>query len=78
MTIKSFTDTSKSYEVTDTSCSCKAFEFGHGRPCKHLIAVEAAKAVTFIELKRLYDVRSQAQREARRMNFLNWELSMGL
>jgi hypothetical protein len=28
------------YLVTRTSCSCKAFEFGRGKSCYHMLAVQ--------------------------------------
>ena len=52
MTVQSFTDTSKSYEVSPVSCTCKAFQFGRGKPCKHIIAVEVAKAERFLQVRR--------------------------
>jgi len=28
------------YLTTRSSCTCKDFEYGHGRACKHMLAVE--------------------------------------
>lgn len=68
MTLNSYTNCLDSYEVTLDTCTCKGFHYyGH---CKHVEtlkrAYQRAKAQTFEEMRRQYDVRSEAQREARR------------
>ncbi len=52
MTVTSFTDSSKSYEVSPVSCTCPAFQYGRGKPCKHIVAVEVAKAERFLQVRR--------------------------
>ncbi len=52
MTVTSFTDSSKSYEVTPVSCECKSFQFGRGKPCKHIISEEIKKAERFLAVRR--------------------------
>src|SRR6266699_4597734 len=85
MVIHSFTDSTKSYETTDHDCTCGDWTYRGaktGKPCKHMIArfvaIEAIKAVTFLELKAKYDIRSQAVIEAKRANYWRFEMSMGV
>lgn len=37
--IDSMSDDGKSYKVSLESCTCKSFLHGHGKPCKHMIAL---------------------------------------
>lgn len=66
MTIQSFTSEHIQYEVTETSCSCPSFQFGKGRACKHLIAVQINKDATFAALRQRYDYRLNGTLETRR------------
>lgn len=56
MTITSFTDTSKKYETTLTSCSCPDHQY-RNRQCKHMrmIAEEVERAERFLALKKQYE-----------------------
>jgi len=83
MTIHSFTDSSKSYETTETGCTCGDWTYRGaktGKPCKHMIAIEAAtatiKAMAFLALKAKYDIRSQAVIEAKRAAYWNFEMQI--
>ena len=83
MTIHSFTDSSKSYETTDHDCTCGDWTYRGartGKPCKHMIARETAiatvKAMAFLELKRRFDIRSQAVIEAKRAAYYYYEMSI--
>ncbi len=83
MTIHSFTDSSKSYETTDHDCTCGDWTYRGartGKPCKHMIARETAiatvKAMAFLELKRRFDIRSQAVIEAKRAAWWRYEMAL--
>ena len=83
MTIASFTDSTKSYETTDHDCTCGDFQYRGsktGKPCKHMIArfvaIEATKAVDFLELKAKFDIRSQAVIEEKRANYYYYEMAL--
>ncbi len=84
MTIASFTDSTKSYETTDHDCTCGDWTYRGsktGKPCKHMIAREAAlatvRAIAFLELKARYDIRSQAVIEEKRAAYWTYELAIG-
>jgi predicted nucleic acid-binding Zn finger protein len=77
MTVTSFTDSSKTYETTEHSCTCGDWIYRKsktGQPCKHQIAIEAAKAVTFQALRRRYDYRLNGDLDSRRCYF---EMAIG-
>ena len=81
MVIHSFTDSTKSYETTDHDCTCGDWMYRGsktGNPCKHMIArfvaIEATKAVAFLDLKAKYDIRSQAVIEEKRANYFYYEM----
>ncbi len=83
MVIHSFTDSTKSYETTDHDCTCGDWMYRGsktGKPCKHMIArfvaIEATRAVDFLDLKAKYDIRSQAVIEAKRANYWNFEMQI--
>ncbi len=63
MTITSFSDTSKTYETTLTSCTCPDHQY-RNRACKHmrLIEQEVERAARFLALKAQVE---QAEIEAR-------------
>ncbi len=69
MTVQSFTDTSKSYEVTETSCQCGDWIYRGsraGKPCKHMIALQMGKDAAFQALRNRYDYRLNGMLESRR------------
>ena len=83
MTIQSFTDKNKSYETTEHDCTCGDWTYRGsktGKPCKHMIArataIATTTAITFLELKRRFDIRSQAVIEAKRANYFYYEMAI--
>ncbi len=78
MAIHSFTS-DKTYETTPESCTCKSFEFGKGKLCKHicLLRHELNRATHFMLLKVRFDVRSQRVIEEKRANYYRYELAIG-
>ena len=76
MTVPSFTDTTKSYETTETSCTCPDFIYrrqAKRQPCKHMVALQMCKDVVFQALRERYDYRLNGQEDTRRCYF---ELSL--
>ncbi len=71
MTVTSFTDSTKSYEVTETSCSVATGSTGDAktnRPCKHMIALQMGKDAAFKALRNRYDYRLNGTLETRKFN----------
>lgn len=62
-----------------TDCTCKD-RFYRQHFCKHMTGFnrELDKAIIFQSLMNRFDMRSQAVREARYINYINFEMSMGL
>ena len=72
MTINSFSDCTKRYDVTLDNCPCKGFQrWGH---CQHnevlKRAYQRARKATFEELRRKYDSRLNGQEQTRYLNYL--------
>lgn len=66
MTVQSFTNEHITYETTDTACTCKAFQYGKGKPCKHMIAIQINRDETFAALRKRYDVRLNGDEDTKR------------
>ncbi len=79
MTLTSFTNQTKSYEVTPESCTCPAKYYYPGKQCKHQTALihELNRATHFMLLKVLFDVRSQRVIEEKRANYYRYEMAIG-
>ncbi len=78
MTLTSFTDQTKSYEVTPESCTCPAKYYYPGKQCKHQTALihEINRVTHFLLLKMKFDCRSQAVIEAKRANYYYYEMGI--
>ncbi len=74
MTVASFTNEHITYETTETTCTCKSFQFGRGRACKHMIAVQMGKDAAFKALRNRFDYRLNGTLESRRCYY---EMSLG-
>ncbi len=52
MTVQSFTETRKCYEVTETSCTCGDWTYRGsrtGKPCKQMLAIEVARYIGILQ-----------------------------
>ncbi len=78
MTIKSFTDETKSYETTPETCTCPAKYWNPNKQCKHQTALihELNRVTHFLLLKMKFDCRSQVVIEAKRAAYWNFEMSI--
>ncbi len=78
MTIHSFSDNTKVYEVTPTSCDCPAKYWNPNKQCKHQTALihELNRVTIFGLLKMKFDIRSQAVIEAKRAAYWNFEMAI--
>ncbi len=63
----SFTDSTKTYNVTPTSCDCPDSTFRHHQ-CKHqkMLIAETNKAQLFLSLKAKFDSRENGDLDTRR------------